>query len=412
MNRLLIRQVSLKNQLVDILVEGNRIACIAPQLDVPFDTLIDGQGKAAIPGLINGHCHASMTLFRGFADDMPLFEWLSKKIWPNEANLTEEDIYWGTKLACLEMIKTGTTYYFDMYFQPEVSARVIEEMGLRANLSPVFFDGMGDFSEAVMGKVNARASSRVQVSLGPHAIYTVSGRNLKEMARCAEANDLLIHLHLAETQQEVNDSLRDHGTTPVRYLKQLGLLSPRLVAAHVLYVDDEEISMLADHGVKVIHNPLSNLKLASGTQFRSEEMRERGVLVGLGTDGVASNNNLDMFETMKFAALNAKGWRKDPTVMPAEEAFDMATINGAKIFDLDAGEIVAGRLADIVLVDLMRPAFTPNFHFISNLVYAANGSCVDTVIVDGRVLMQGGKVDGEQEILARATESAYRNHPK
>ncbi|MDD6210658.1 MAG: amidohydrolase [Bacteroidales bacterium] len=411
---ILIKNVLAEGKRKDIYIVGNQIEAVGSQLDVNADKIIDGSGKAAIPGLINGHTHAAMTLFRGYADDMPLHSWLSEKIWPNEAKLTDDDLYWGTKLACLEMIKTGTTAFFDMYYHYRVSAKAVEEMGIRAIFSEVCFDHF-DFEERERAKKRIEhiydhhtgLSNRIGLAIGPHAIYTVSGELLQWAHMKAQEYGIPLHLHLAETRKEVADSVEQFGLTPVRYLRKLGILSPSLVAAHVLWIDDEEVQMLADYGVKVVHNPNSNMKLASGYKFKAEEMLQAGIQVGLGTDGCSSSNNLDMIETMKTASLLAKAWRFDPTALPAPVAFDMATKNGAAIFGLNAGHIAPGFLADIALIDLHIPAFTPNFNFISNLVYAANGSCVDTLICDGKIVMEERKVPGEEEIMRKAASAAY-----
>ena len=224
----------------------------------------------------------------------------------------------------------------------------------------------------------------------------------------AAEHSVTIPLHLAVTEGEVRNSIKQFGFTPVRYLYKLGILSPRLIIAHGIYVDDDEIRMLADHGVKVVHNPASNMKLASGIQFKFCEMRKAGVTVALGTDGCSSSNNLDMIEAMKLASLLGKAWRKDPEAIPASEIFQAATEAGALAIGLKAGRIAEGYLADLCLVDLDIPAFTPNHNFVSNLVYAANGSCIDTVICDGKILMQDKKVPGEEEIMEHTAELAYK----
>ncbi|MDH6342522.1 5-methylthioadenosine/S-adenosylhomocysteine deaminase [Parabacteroides sp. PFB2-12] len=412
---ILIKNVWLFDKVTDIYIKGNLIKQVGEHLAVDASRVIDGSGKAVIPGLVNTHTHAAMTLFRGFGDDMKLMPWLEEKIWPNEAKMTDEDVYWGAKLACLEMIKTGTTTFFDMYQRLEATAQAVEEMGVRGVLSGVCFD---HFNPELMrkGKQKLREqysrvgsfTDRITYSLGPHAIYTVSGEMLQWVNRFSVENGLLIHLHLAETEEEVANSLRDFGLTPVRYLHRLGVLSPRLMIAHGVYVDEEEIQLLADHGVKVAHNPASNMKLGSGIHFRFKEMKEKGIAVGIGTDGCSSSNNLDMIEAMKLASLLGKGWRKDPEALTAEEMLEAATVVGASIAGLNAGRIAEGYLADLSLIDLKMPAFAPNFHFVSNLVYAANGSCVDTVICNGRILMENKKVAGEEAILEKASEVAYR----
>jgi 5-methylthioadenosine/S-adenosylhomocysteine deaminase len=406
--RTLIKGVEWAGRPTDVLIEGPYIRQVAASIPLAADIEIDGRGKALIPGLINAHTHAAMTLLRGIGDDMPLMPWLEEKIWPNERLLTHEDVYWGARLACLEMIKSGTTAFFDMYYHLPATAQAVEEMGIRGVLSCACFDhfepGQAAVSKrevaALFGGMNAWGP-RVKLALGPHAIYTVSGELLKWVDAFSEAHGLLIQMHLAETEEEVRRSVERFGHTPVRYLDALGILSPRLSLAHGLYVDEEEICILADKGVKVVHNPASNMKLGSGAAFKFAEMRKAGIPVGIGTDGCSSSNNLDMIEAMKLASLLGKAWRKDPQALTAADMLYAATEQGAEILGLKAGRIAEGYLADLCLIDLNLPAFTPNHHFTSNLVYAANGSCVDTVICDGRLLMQDKKVPGEEEILRR-----------
>ncbi|MDR0742859.1 MAG: amidohydrolase [Tannerella sp.] len=415
---ILLKSVELNGQATDIYIEGNSIKSIAPATSSSdhfrADTVIDGRRKAVIPGLMNMHTHAAMTLFRGFGDDMPLMPWLEEKIWPNEAKLTDEDVYWGAKLACVEMLHSGTTTFFDMYHKLDATVQAVEEMGLRAVLSEVCFDHFRpELAERSKQNIRRRFetpplySNRINCALGPHAIYTVSGELLQWSCDFAKDRELLIHLHLAETAAETRQSVERFGTTPVRYLYRLGVLSPNLVLAHALYVDEEEIVMLADHGVKVVHNPASNMKLASGYQFRYQEMKKAGITVALGTDGCSSSNNLDMIEAMKLASLLGKVWRNDPEVLPCDEMLYAATNAGAGITGLKTGRIAVGYLADLCLIDLNLPVFTPNFNFVSNLVFAANGSCVDTVICDGRILMRDRKVAGEELIMEQTARVAY-----
>ncbi|MDR0713901.1 MAG: amidohydrolase [Bacteroidales bacterium] len=416
--RILIKNVQLNRHPVDIFIDGRFIVRVGNDLYEEAERVIDGSGKAVVPGFVNGHTHSAMTLFRGFGDDLPLEKWLNEKIWPYEKHLSEEDVYWGTKLACVEMIKTGTTCFNDMYMHYPPVLRAVEEMGLRAVLGSTVFDF---FRDDIAGQARQQVakdsvlprSGRISFSLAPHAIYTVSGATLRWVDDSAKANGWLVHLHLAETQTEYNNSVKNFGLSPVRYLNRLKLLSPRLILAHCLYVDEEEIRMLADHGVRVVHNPNSNLKLGSGHAFKYREMKAAGILTAIGTDGAATSNNLNMLEAAKIAALLQKGWRNDPTVMPAGEALQCITENGAAILNIHAGKIEAGYLADLCLIDLRSSAFTPGFNFVSNLIYATYGNCVDTVICDGNILMENRSLKGEDEIVEQAGKTAdklIKNH--
>ncbi|MDR1681497.1 MAG: amidohydrolase [Prevotellaceae bacterium] len=411
---ILLKNVQLNRVPTDIFIEGKYIKRIGAALPDVADTVIDGTMKAVVPGFINGHGHAAMTLFRGFGDDISLEQWLTEKIWPYEKEWTDEDVFWGVKLACLEMIKSGTTCFNDMYMRFPAVRQAVEEMGLRAVLGATMFDYFQEdtatrYKRETLQTLTAPRSDRISLSIAPHAIYTVSARTLQWAADVAAANDCLLHLHLAETQTEHANSIKNFGLSPVRYLHSLKLLSPRLVLAHCLYIDDDEIRALADHGVKVVHNPNSNLKLGSGHVFKYTEMKAAGITVSIGTDGAASSNNLDMLEAAKTASLLQKGWRNDPTAMPADETLQCITENGADMLRLNTGRIEPGRLADLCLIDLKAPAFTPNFHFVSNLIYAAShGSCVDTLLCDGRILMQNRYVPGEEDILRQAANAAQK----
>ncbi len=377
--------------------------------------VIDGKGKAAIPGLFNAHTHAAMTLLRGYGDDMPLHEWLSTKIWPVEARMTEEDVYWGTKLACLEMIKSGTIFFNDMYWHWGGSARAVAESGIRAALSAVFIDGFDETKakeqirrNEALYEASKNLADRIIFALGPHAIYTVSEESLYWVKEFSERNDLLIHIHLSETEDEVKECIKRYGVRPVEFLEGIGFLSSRTIACHCVHLSIKEMELLKKNDVKIVHNPVSNMKLAAGRMLY-EELKKAGLYsnIALGTDGCASNNNLDMFEEMKIASLVHKAFSGDPTSMPAEEAFALATRNAAKMFRLNSGVIEAGRLADVVLLDLKKVELVPNHNLTSNIVYSANGSCVDTVICDGKILMAGRKVEGEEEIKDKASEVAY-----
>ncbi len=412
---ILIKNVEWAGAGTDVLIEGNRFKAIGRGLTAPAEQVIDGQGKAMLPTFVNMHTHAAMTLLRSYADDLELHDWLTNYIWPLESKLTEEDIYHGARLACLEMIRSGTTCFNDMYWHFHGTARAVEEMGLRAMLSSVFID----FSDSARAEEQRKLtktlyyreaeqySDRINLALGPHALYSCSEKSLRWIHDFAEENELLIHIHISETVKEVDDCLAQYGLRPVQWLDKIGLLGPNVIAAHVVHVNNAEIGILADRGVKVVHNPVSNMKLASGS-FPYGRMIANGVEVLLGTDGCSSNNNLDMMEEMKIAALHAKLLLNDPTALPTQSVFEMATVRGARALGFECGEIAEGKLADCMLVDLSNHRLVPGYHLIDDIVYSADSSCIDTVICDGRVLMQGGKVPGEAEIVAEARKYASR----
>ena len=414
---ILIKNVLHQDKLTDVLIEGNRIARIASGIATPAGAeVLDGTDKAIIPGFINTHTHASMTLFRGYGDDLPLMTWLEDYIWPVEAQMTAHDVYVGARLACLEMLRSGTTCFLDMYMHPLETAKAVEEMGLRAHLSYTLFD-QGNAERAELDRKRSyeyfdrfkEFSDRITFTLGPHAIYTVSGEQLQFCHQFAVEHNVKIHLHLSETKGEIDECVRQHGLTPVRYLGKLGILSEHLVLAHVVWIDDEEMDLLAKHNVSVVHNPASNLKLASGYAFKYEEMKRRGIRIGIGTDGCSSSNNLDMVVAMKLASFLGKGWRFDSTACKADDIFASATSVGADILGIPAGRVEEGTLADVCLVDLNTPELVPLNSLTSNLVYATSGSsCVDTVIVDGRILMRDKYVPGQEAIIAEAREVARR----
>lgn len=409
---ILIKGVLHNGEPTDVYIEGNRISEIGSRVEA--DRTVDGTDLALLPGLINTHTHAAMTLFRGYADDMELHEWLREKIWPLEAEFRPEDIYWGTRLACLEMIRSGTTCFCDMYFHLDQQARAVEDCGVRAVLSEGFIDflkpevGEKSLSRSMelIRKVREMKCDRIALALGPHALYTVSKESLQRMREISDRENMLIHFHLSETKEEVDNCKKEFGKSPAEYLRDIDFLTPRLIAAHCVWLDEHEIEILAEAGVKVSHNPVSNMKLAVGRAMPYKKMRQAGVSISLGTDGAASNNNLDMFESMKFASLLQKFSFNDSTIMPADEVFELATMGGARALGIDAGVVEVGKLADLILVDLKSPAFNPNHNLISNVVYSASGSCVDTVICDGKILMEHGRVEGELEILEGARKVA------
>ncbi len=413
MTSLLIRDAVLDGTATAILIEDGRIAALGEER--PADRTIEAAGLYAFPSLRNAHTHAAMTLFRGYGDDLPLMEWLQTKIWPAEFLLTEEDVYHGTRLALLEMLKGGTTWLADMYWHRDGVARAVRDMGMKGHIASVFID-LGDREKAREQQARTierlaerdRYGPRVKMAFGPHAIYTVSNESLEWIGRLAAKENLIVHIHLAETEHEVEECRKQHGTTPTRLLQRLGLVGPNLVAAHGIWLDEEERRMLADAGATVVTNPVSNLKLAVGGIFAYREARQAGLNVALGTDGAGSNNNLDMIEEMKIAALVQKHRSGDPTCLPAREALAMATEAPARAYGLGTGKIEVGEPADLMLVDFSEPATQPVHDPVSNLVYAANASNVHTTICDGVVLMHDRIVEGvdEQEVVRAATDAA------
>lgn len=406
MNRLFIKDVLLNDKRTNIRIEGNRFSEISQEITPqPGEKVIDASHFVIVPPFYNGHTHAAMTLLRGYADDMALFPWLNDYIWPFEAKLTPEDIYIGSKLAILEMIKSGTVFYNDMYWESEQTFRATEEMGIRAAIGMSTMDSQSEKNkEKIWHNLEAfqNKGERTFMTVAPHAPYTVSEPLWIQCAEMAKKYGTFMHFHLSETEKEVKDCIAAHGTTPVRWLDQMGVLGPNCIAAHVVYVDQEEIEILKERGVAIVHNPVSNMKLASG-YFKSAAMSDPDLKVLVGTDGCSSNNNLDMREEAKFAAMMAK-CNYGPEVLPVETLVRWCTTNGAKTFGIDAGEIAVGKLADALLINLNNERFVPNFNLASNWIYASSNEAFDTLICHGKIVMENRHVEGEEEIIAHAQE--------
>jgi len=401
-------------------ISGNKIDYIGTQLPADYENaeIIDGTNKLAAPGMVNTHGHVSMTLLRSYADDMSLMDWLNNKIWPVEARMDADDIYWGAMLAMLEMIKSGTTSFADMYSFMDRVAQATEESGLRGNLSR----GLLELGDEAAGQArldenvqffkdwNGKAEGRIRVTLGPHAPYTCSTSYLKKIRDAAEALGCELQMHLAETKGECERTLKEYGKTPIEYAVNLGLADCGLIAAHCVCVTPQDIALMAEHNIRVAHNPQSNLKLASGIA-PVPEMLAAGVKVGLGTDGPSSNNNLDLLEECRLAAMLHKSVKGDPLAVPAKKAWEMATKTGAEVLGFSGvGELKVGQLADIVLYNMQAPHWYPRHDRLSLLVYSACAADVDTVICDGKILLKDKiflTLD-EEKIYAEANACALR----
>lgn len=403
-----------------LVLHQNRILDVAPANDVKRRYRSRQQftldSHVVMPGLINAHGHAPMSLLRGYADDLPLHPWLEQKIWPAEARwLSETFVADGARLALAEMLLAGTTSFSDMYFFPDQIAAVASEVGMRAQLSsPVFdfptpwaIDADDYINKATRLHDQYRNSELIKVAFGPHAPYTVSDAPLLKLATLAEELDLCIHMHVHENAQEVEDAVRAKGLRPLSRLKHLGLLSPRLQCIHMTQLLDAEIALLAEHGVSVVHCPASNLKLASGF-CRVGDLLAAGVNVALGTDSCASNNNLDMFSELRLASLLAKGTTMDASKLPAFQALQMATVNGACAIGMEEqlGTLEPGKLADVIAIDLDQPNTQPVYNVISTLVYSAQSRQVSHVWVHGQLLVEAGQLTriDQDRLLATARE--------
>jgi len=409
---------SYKSEKSSILIENDKISEISRDLvSQDAQEVINGEGKLLIPGLVNTHTHLSMALLRGLADDLSLDSWLNEHIWPMEAHLNGDYCYAGALLACVEMIKSGTTTFNDMYFFMDDVARAVEESGLRGVLSHGMID-LGDeekrkaeFKETkrIIEKCHDTAEGRITVAFGPHSPYTCSRELLEGVRKEADKYGNRIHIHVAETEFEVQQVLETHGKRPFEYLDEIGLLGEDVLAAHAVHLSPGEIEMVKNKGVKLSHNPASNMKLASGVS-PVDEMLKKGICVSLGTDGTASNNNMDLLEEMKLAALLQKVHNMDPTYLTAVDTFEMATINGATALGMnnEIGTIEVGKKADLVLLDIKVPHLTPFRHPISHLVYSASGSDTNTTICNGNILMENRELTcvPEAQVIEMAENAA------
>ncbi len=417
-NALILNPNDFEEKKQSLLIENDLISEISDEIDESnVDRIIDAEGKILLPGFINTHTHLSMTLFRGLADDLSLDSWLNDHIWPMEANLNGDYCYIGALLGAVELIKSGTTTFSDMYFYMEDVARAVDEAGIRAVLSY----GMIDFGDEEKRKAeikenltlfencNGMADGRIKVFFGPHSPYTASEELLIKVRQLADEYNMGIHIHVSETQKEIDDVSAEKGLRPFEYLDKIGFLGPDVVAAHSVWLSDKEIEIIKKNDVKISHNPCSNMKLASGIAPVSK-LIENGICVSIGTDGASSNNNLDLIEELKTASLLQKVSTLDPNVLNSHEAIAMGTIKGAEALGLDdeIGSIEVGKKADIILIDTNSANMVPDSSTLtSNIIYSANGSNVDTTICNGKILMENKKLTvlDEQEIYDKARQA-------
>ena len=415
MDRILLKNITLDGKYTDIFIEEGRISSVCPhsasrckELSESYSgtKVIDCSGKVAMPGFVNMHTHAAMSLLRGIGEDMSLQKWLDH-IWRVEAHLDESFVYWGTKIAALEMIKTGTTTFNDMYWFPLPAREAAAEMGLGNALSFTFLDNFDEkaFHEQTQDCMATHEAAkswgrRSQFVIAIHSVYTVSEPAIIWATEYARKNGLRIHVHVSETEKEVLDCQEAHGgLSPVEYLDRLGVLGPDVTAAHTLWLSDRDVEILGKRHVNCVHNVNSNLKLASGLGFRYDDLKSTGANVCLGTDGCASSNNLDMLETMKTAAISQKALTNDPSTLPLQDLLDMATVNGAKALGMKTGRIEEGFDADILIIDPDSTFFLSPAPFIANFVYSAHSDCITAMVAGGRLVMMDRRAPEEEEIL-------------
>ena len=390
----------LKNALVA--VEDDKIAYVGEAcedwLNRAYDRVVDASGHMIMPGFINTPAHLAMTLLRGYGSGLPLQSWLEDKIWPVEELYEDEDYYVGSQMAVAEMLRSGTTCLSDMYMGMDLTAKVLCETGMRGVLSR----GMVAFSKEMLEPKLAenvklyedwhgKENGRIQVFLGPHAEYTNTAETMPIYAATAKELGCGIHIHVSETASEVAGCVERHGMSPVRFLKKMDIFDGRALAAHCVHVSEEDMCILAEHGVGVAHNPSSNIKLASGFAPVAK-MLDKGVHVGIGTDGVASNDRMDMLREANLASLIAKGFSGDPTQLDAFTTLRMATLGGAQALGMAdrLGTVTVGKQADLIMLDLTGPAYQPENEMMNHLVYSANSTDVVMTMVDGRILMENG----------------------
>ena len=418
MKKILLKGVLHEGKKVDILIEGNRFKKISENIEDEDAEIIPCKDKAIFPAFYNCHTHMPMTLLKGLTDEKELMQWLKEDIWPREAKMKPHDIYVASKFAILEMIKGGIVFCNDMYQFPEETMKAIDEMGIRGVVSkpevnvtytPEEFEEKKKKVLKFMDYPNIN-ENRIIKGISCHSIYTLSEEFLKFYSDLAKKNNMRIHIHACETQKEIDDCQKAHHCTPIEYLEKLGLLTDKTILAHSVHLTEKDMDIIKKYDCKVAHCPISNFKLKSG-MMAFQKLHQKGITVTLGTDGSASNNSLSILQEMKVCALNAKTQAKDSKAGSAEDILKAATVNGAKAFGIDAGEIKEGKLADFILFDLNHYLFLPNYNLISNIVYSAQNDCVTDVFCDGVQLMKDRKVKDEDKICEefKIVSDKFRN---
>ena len=418
MKKILLKGVLHEGKKVDILIEGNRFKKISENIEDEDAEIIPCKDKAIFPAFYNCHTHMPMTLLKGLTDEKELMQWLKEDIWPREAKMKPHDIYVASKFAILEMIKGGIVFCNDMYQFPEETMKAIDEMGIRGVVSkpevnvtytPEEFEEKKKKVLKFMDYPNIN-ENRIIKGISCHSIYTLSEEFLKFYSELAKKNNMRIHIHACETQKEIDDCQKAHHCTPIEYLEKLGLLTDKTILAHSVHLTEKDMDIIKKYDCKVAHCPISNFKLKSG-MMAFQKLHQKGITVTLGTDGSASNNSLSILQEMKVCALNAKTQAKDSKAGNAEDILKAATVNGAKAFGIDAGEIKEGKLADFILFDLNHYLFLPNYNLISNIVYSAQNDCVTDVFCDGVQLMKDRKVKDEDKICEefKTVSDKFRN---
>ncbi|MBB6478853.1 amidohydrolase family protein [Spirochaeta isovalerica] len=415
---LLIRNVSHEGKIVNIFVSKgkiDRISDTVSESDLQGIAVLEGDDNYIFPMLHNGHTHSPMVLLRGYGDDMVLDEWLNTKIWPAEARLTEEDYYWGNRLALVEMIKNGTGFFNEMYMNPRSMVKALIDFPLKARIHFPLIDGMDvelakkQITDCSLFFENTSWTQNVKGGVALHSVYANSEYSLKWAGEYARRNNLPLHIHLCETEQEIeNCRQKNQGQSPVEYLEKLDFFRDNKVfAAHCLWLDESDIDILSGHGVIAVHNPVSNMKLAAGRVFPYSKLKDKGVPVVLGTDGAASNNNLDLLEEMKIASLLQKHHSGDPTLMSADEAFSLSSGPVvSQIFETGSGKIETGSDADFIIINRKSLSMTPATNIKSNLIYSASGHDILHMILQGEILMKDRMIRGEETVVEMAHRRA------